>query len=174
MDLKAIKLPAMDLPTVDLPDFSSVTLPSIDMPAMSFNMPGIDPSVVLPALGLLAAAVVLSSLSGGGSTASGSSAGARRGSKPSPLSIPYDAAARAAYDQWLADTNSKSSEAGYAYFKELYELKAVAEVSTKKLTRDLAAFENQPKPQAKRRVVTRVKQVVTAAAPELFFAKPMK
>lgn len=54
------------------------------------------------------------------------------------LSIPYDAAAKLAYEQWL-DANGKwGNEAEYEKFKSKYEEKSVAQATYKKLEREMA------------------------------------
>jgi hypothetical protein len=51
------------------------------------------------------------------------------------LSIPYDSAARLAYSKMNGE---QLDEAKFAKFKELYEKKAVADVISKRASRDLA------------------------------------
>jgi hypothetical protein len=61
---------------------------------------------------------------------------------PSPvqvdLSIPYDAAARLAYDKWRVDYGKgEFDSASYDTFKTLYEKLMVAQVTAKKLQREM-------------------------------------
>lgn len=59
--------------------------------------------------------------------------------EPIDITIPYDAAARLEFTAWLAThPDAANSEDTFAKFKPLYEAKAVAEVTVKKQTRDLA------------------------------------
>mmetsp|Transcript_53619 Transcript_53619/g.64666 ORF Transcript_53619/g.64666 Transcript_53619/m.64666 type:complete len:99 (-) Transcript_53619:241-537(-) len=49
-----------------------------------------------------------------------------------PLGIPYDAAARLAYDEWrVANQKGEFDEEGFEAFKPLYESLASAEVTSK-------------------------------------------
>ena len=57
--------------------------------------------------------------------------------EPIDVSIPYDAAARLAFG---VKDGEEFDEARFAKFKELYEKKTVAEVTAKKLARDLDSF----------------------------------
>jgi hypothetical protein len=57
------------------------------------------------------------------------------------LSIPYDAAARLAYDEWRVTHGREAfDEVEYQKFKVLYEEKAVADVIVKQKTRALEAL----------------------------------
>ena len=57
------------------------------------------------------------------------------------LSIPYDAAARLAYDEWrVTHGREEFDDAEYQKFKVLYEEKTVADVVAKKKTRELEAL----------------------------------
>ncbi len=56
------------------------------------------------------------------------------------VSIPYDAAARLAYDQWRTENEMEEDEATYAAFKSKYESLAVANVIAKKMEREIAAL----------------------------------
>lgn len=61
--------------------------------------------------------------------------------EPVDLSIPYDAAARLAYDEWRVTHEREAyDEAEYQKFKVLYEEKTVADVIAKKKTRELEAL----------------------------------
>jgi hypothetical protein len=61
---------------------------------------------------------------------------------PKPdLSIPYDSAARLAYDQWRsANGQGDFNEASYAAFRTKYEALTVANVVAKKIEREMAAM----------------------------------
>ena len=105
----------------------------------------------------IGAAVFASSSS---SSSSGSSESATKEKKEAPqkkkkeapkpdVSIPYDAAARLAYQSWLSKQKegTKDSEAVFQQFKELYEEAVVMKVTAKKLEKDLENFDpNKPKP----------------------------
>lgn len=54
----------------------------------------------------------------------------------SDISVPYDAAARLAYDEWCATYGKKFDAARYQVFKENYEAITVMNVSAKKAARD--------------------------------------
>lgn len=56
------------------------------------------------------------------------------------VSIPYDAAARLAYDEWRAanDKGEWGNQAEYEAFKEKYEEMCVAQVTAKKLQKEMA------------------------------------
>jgi len=54
------------------------------------------------------------------------------------VSIPYDAAAKLAYDQWLAANGKWGSDAEYEKYKAKYEEMCVAQVTYKKLQREMA------------------------------------
>lgn len=54
----------------------------------------------------------------------------------SDISVPYDAAARLAYDEWCSTYGKKFDEARYQVFKDNYEAITVMNVSAKKAARD--------------------------------------
>jgi hypothetical protein len=58
------------------------------------------------------------------------------------LSIPYDSAARLAYDQWRSANGQEGGfdEANYKAFQTKYETLTVANVIAKKMKRDMAAM----------------------------------
>ena len=58
------------------------------------------------------------------------------------LSIPYDAAAILAYDEWLSVGGKEDGAATFSSFKNLYISKVVADVTLKKCERDLAILKN--------------------------------
>lgn len=59
------------------------------------------------------------------------------------ISIPYDAAAKLAYDEWRSvNDKGEYDEAIFSTFKDLYNSKVVAEVTLKKCARDLAGLKN--------------------------------
>lgn len=60
--------------------------------------------------------------------------------EPIDVSIPYDAAARLAYDGWRAEFEKGAFDAAeFEKFKEIYEEATVMEVSMKKMSRDMEA-----------------------------------
>jgi hypothetical protein len=134
------------------------------MEVISDNLDGgilgsLPPDIGIAALGVLGLAVIAAAVSGGGSgseSSAGSSSSSSSPSKSSPklqvkktdVSIPYDAAARLAYDAWVASREeAKASEEAYASFKAMYEETVIAEVIAKQKARDLANFDpNKPTP----------------------------
>lgn len=68
----------------------------------------------------------------GSSTESGSSTSSSSGGK-ADVSIPYQAAARLAYQEWKSTTNGRAS---FSTFNEIFERKAAAEATYKKVARE--------------------------------------
>lgn len=100
--------------------------------------PFVKDAIVAGAVVLLGlAGVALSSQQGSGSSSSEPTAPSKQQAAavnvppPPDLSIPYDAAARLAFAEWKG-----TNEATYAKFQPLYEAKAVAEATAKKVARD--------------------------------------
>ena len=58
--------------------------------------------------------------------------------EPIDVSIPYDAAARLAYDEWRGE---QFQESEFQQFKEIYEKKSVAEVVASRYARELAGMQ---------------------------------
>ena len=58
--------------------------------------------------------------------------------EPIDVSIPYDAAARLAYDEWRSGDFQESE---FQQFKEIYEKKSVAEVVASRYSRELAGMQ---------------------------------
>ncbi|CAB9503967.1 expressed unknown protein [Seminavis robusta] len=100
---------------------------------------------------LLGIAAVVSGSSSGETASSGSAPRAprRKAGKQADVSIPYDAAARLAYDAWVeSQEDVKASEEAFVAFKTMYEETAVAAVTAKQKARNLASFDpTKPKPQ---------------------------
>lgn len=166
--MESIKI-SFDLPTIDMPDIKvpslnlkSIELPSIDLPSMqlpSIDLPSIDfanPDLALPVIGLGLAAVAVAVLAAGGGEGRGGSTDTaatakKSNNKASQLyAIPYDAAARLAYDSWRREHgDAPFNEEGYVHFQEIYIAKAVADATSKKLARDLEiSFANKARPPA--------------------------
>jgi len=171
VDLQSIELPKVDFSSVEMPEMPNIELPKIDLKAISmpdidvpsFNLPGLPSSIdiptgggdlttlptatVLAGVGLVAVVLVLSAASAaGGGEESSSAAGRaskRAGQQQNSLAIPYDAAARLAYDEWCAKNDESFDEAGYTQFRKVYNTKAVADATAKKIARDLAMFKNE-------------------------------
>lgn len=166
-------LPSIDVPTVDLNSLKSFT---IDVPQFDTSALKVDETILVPAFTLVGIVIVLGALrgtSGDGTSGDGTSILKKSKKKASPLAIPYDAAARFAYDEWLMKhEGEKFNDEGYQVFQQTYDNMAVAESTYKKLVRDLEAFENKaPPPTPPRRIVpkkTPPKQ--TAKASPFFFA----
>jgi hypothetical protein len=119
----------------------------------------------LPAVGLsvltLVAIAALSNKDGSATTTSASGSTKKTAATPkkskaaAQLEIPYDAAARFAYDTWRRENgNAPFNAQGYAVFEELYVSQAIAEATAKKLKRDMDAFDNRPRPPVPPRQVT--------------------
>lgn len=169
---KDLSLPSMDIPSVDLNSLKDFSLPSIDIPTVDLNtlkgltvdVPKIDASsalkvdetILVPAVTLVGILFVFGALRGRSGDGTSGLVTLKR-SKPkkiSPLAIPYDAAARFAYEEWLAKHGEKFNAEGFQVFKQKYDSMAVAESTYKKLVRDLEAFENKaPPPMPPRRIV---------------------
>jgi hypothetical protein len=106
--------------------------------------------------------VAIASIAGG----DGGSAN-KRGSKTKvDLSIPYDAAARIAYNEWVESQEGvTASDDAFASFKTLFEEKAVAEVTAKQKARDMASFDpSKPKSKPRSTPAPKKAPVVTKAA----------
>ena len=172
-DPKDFSLPSIDIPTVDLNSLKSFT---IDVPQVDPSALKVDETILVPAFALVGIVIVLGALRGtsrDGTSGDGTSILKKSKKKASPLAIPYDAAARFAYDEWLMKHEGEKFNAeGYQVFQQTYDSMAVAESTYKKLVRDLEAFENKaPPPMPPRRIVpkkTPPKQ--TAKASPFFFA----
>lgn len=117
------------------------------------------PPEVLAGVGLVALAGIALAALGGGDSSGDSTAAAAPAKKKAPakkapkvdVSIPYDAAARMAFDAWVAgQEKADSSDKAYGMFKTLYEAQAVAEVTAKQKARDLANFDPSKPPPAPR------------------------
>lgn len=96
----------------------------------------VEAGVVLVAAAAAAAAVALQG-DGEGDSAQ-EAAPPEPEPEPIDVSIPYDAAARLAYDEWRS---GKFDEVDYQKFKEVYELKSVAEVTASRYARELAGLQ---------------------------------
>jgi hypothetical protein len=153
------------LTSFKVPDTPSIDLKSIDMPAMDISMPSMDGimgDLPLPVIGAgLAVLAVLALAAGGGDGKSDNSSPkkTKRG-RASSLEIPYDASSRLAYDTWCQEhEKAKFNPDAYDLFREMFEKKAIADATSKKLARDLAAFDNTARPVAPPRQIT-VKKAV--------------
>ena len=145
-------------------------MPSVDIPNVNLNdmlaSSGIPPEAGLAGAGILVLAVLIGAASGGDDTAETAPGvpppkRSSRGGK-FDVSIPYDAAARLAYDEWIASQQGvRPSEASFHSFQAEYLETCIALVSAKQKARNLANFDpRKPKPAAA--VVAPPKQ----AAPE--------
>eukprot|EP00568_Trieres_chinensis_P011424 CAMPEP_0183308206 /NCGR_PEP_ID=MMETSP0160_2-20130417/20428_1 /TAXON_ID=2839 ORGANISM="Odontella Sinensis, Strain Grunow 1884" /NCGR_SAMPLE_ID=MMETSP0160_2 /ASSEMBLY_ACC=CAM_ASM_000250 /LENGTH=210 /DNA_ID=CAMNT_0025471991 /DNA_START=23 /DNA_END=655 /DNA_ORIENTATION=+ len=103
----------------------------------------------LPAIGLgVAASVAAAVFSTKGGAPSEQTKPAEPEPEPEPepidVSIPYDAAARLAYDTWCAENGKGGFDSkGYAQFKMIYEGMSVTEVIQKKYAREMASYQKQ-------------------------------
>jgi hypothetical protein len=181
--------------TVDVPSLPSVVedgskaLESLGLPADSTTM---------MAAGAVAAVLVLlaATLGGGGDTATETSTGAvappkaKQAVDPKLVAIPYDAAARLAYDAWRAENSGESpskklskkeqaaDDLAFSRYKFAYEEAAIAEVIAKKKARDMASFDPTKAEvvvaprvvKAPKKVVVPTKPASTSTTPAPFFA----
>ncbi|KAL7559773.1 hypothetical protein ACA910_003333 [Epithemia clementina (nom. ined.)] len=142
-ELPSVELPSVELPSVELPsvELPSVELPSLELPSLelpSVELPaGLDGDL-LPIVGgaVLVLAAVAALAAGGGGDEEAAAAAAVSAPAAAPvaaaaaaadtvdLSIPYDAAARLAYEK-------AGSPGDYETFKAKYEADAIAEVKAK-------------------------------------------
>ena len=135
-----------------MPDLSKLLTET--MPPESVPVPGLE-GVTIPVLPALAGTVVV--VAAILASASGTKPGSSRGGTKSgtDLSIPYDAAARLAYFEWLQTNNQDFNADGYLSFKAMYEKEAIAKATAKKLARDRATFQNKaPEPAPERKTTT--------------------
>jgi len=152
IDLKSIELP--ELKSIELPELKAIEIPdlkSIEIPDIpSVNLLGDLPLPVI-GLGIAAIALLVAATRGEGGERLSSSTRQRGGT--SLTTIPYEAPAQMAYGEWIANhENEKVNAAAYAHFKKMYEAKAVADATSKKLARDLANFKNEPPPKIERQI----------------------
>lgn len=98
----------------------------------------VEAGVVLVATAAAAAAVVLQKDGDGESSAQNAAVVSEPEPEPIDVSIPYDAAARLAYDEWRG---GQFSEAEFKQFKALYEKKSVAEVVASRYARELSGLQ---------------------------------
>lgn len=181
MQMPDIALPPMLMPNFALPslDQKSIELPSINLPSMDFRLMDFSnfgaPDLQVPppvVIGLcLAVSAVL--IAGRGSSDTGAvSENSRKSKSTLKYEIPYDAAARLAYDAWCRDHGDAPFNAkGYAHFREIYEAKAVADATSKKLARELTVFENKARPSAPHRQVAARSTTKESAKVPFFFAR---
>lgn len=194
-DPKDLSLPSIDIPTVDLNSLKSFTIdiPQIDASALkgvdlnslkslTANVPQIDKvdeTILVPAVALVGVFFIVGALGGGkrgddtsgGDGTSGVSKRAKTKKATQLLAIPYDAAARLAYEEWLMKHDGKYNVEGYQVFQQKYDSMAVAESTYKKLVRELQAFENKaPPPTPPRRIVPKKTPQTTEKSP-FFFAE---
>lgn len=177
-----------DMPDIDTPEAVSDAMSDLasSIPALG----SIDPAVALPVVGVIVVAALAAIASGSSSStssdddASGRSAtaspakksrgGGAAASKPKvDVSIPYNAAARLAYDNWCQANEETYKEEAFAAFESLYVQKSVADATAKKLERDLASFVNEaPKTPPPRKITPRKAKTATETekVPEMFFA----
>lgn len=157
-DIGSIQLPVVDLEKIELPsiDLMAVEIPKLDLPSSVPSFDGLSfgtSDLTLPAVGfvvLLGIISILVSTSTKNNSASSKSpqlGGGNRQKSKTNLAVPYDAAARLAYDNWCAShDNAKFNSEAYNQFKRIYEAKAIAEAKSKKLARDLKHFDNDAVP----------------------------
>ena len=102
---------------------------------------GIDtPILAAGAVGILVIAALAANASGGGSEAPAKEAAPEPEPEPIDISIPYNAAAELAYCQYKG-VKAIKDKADFEAFKVLYEEETVAEVTLKKMKRDVALKE---------------------------------
>lgn len=166
IDIKAVEIPKLELPS-SVPSFDGLSFGTTDLtlPAVGF--------VVLLGIALLVSTVSTKN-DDTSSVSSPQSGGARRPRTKLNLSVPYDAAARLAYDNWCASNdNAKFNAKAYEQFKRIYEAKAIAEAKSKKLARDLKNFNNDAvpivEPAIPKVATSTTKQPITKAAESPFY-----
>jgi hypothetical protein len=159
IDLQGIMQDAASSFSVDTAADVVPSLPSVEEGSKVLQSLGL-PVDSMVAAGAVAAVVVLLAvtLGGGGGGAATEAPGAvatpkaKSAVKQNLLAIPYDAAARLAYDAWRAEKSEtppkklskKEQEAddlAFSRYKAAYEEAAVAEVIAKKKSRDMASFD---------------------------------
>jgi hypothetical protein len=154
--------PLIDLAAVTTADVSEIQVSGLgDLPL---------PAVGLSVLALVAIAALSNKDKDGSATTTSASGSAKKAAVPpkksksaAQLEIPYDAAARFAYDTWRRENgNAPFNAQGYAVFEELYVSQAIAEATAKKLKRDMEAFDNRPRPPVPPRQVTTPRAVGTS------------
>lgn len=127
----------------------------------------------------VAATVIILGVFAAAANSSGSNAGngkmsqAKKRKKASEFAIDYHSAARMAYQEWLQDhPDEKSKPDAYAAFEDLYEAHAVAIAASKKLARDLQAFDNRPAQPIPPRKMTmkKIESPSTTKSSKFFFA----
>lgn len=186
MDLDSIQLPEMpempkitmpELPAIDMPDIPNIDLPSMGVPAQDLELPAvvIGLAVVIAAFIAVGSSGVQGASSPSSSPTKQSKKKPKKAGKADQLAIPYDAASRLAYDAWCKANDETFNEGGYEHFRNVFNAKAVADATAKKLARDLAEFKNEaPKPPPPRKISppkpTTTK--MTNGEESLFFAQP--
>ena len=172
-DPKDFSLPSIDIPTVDLNSLKSLT---VDVPQIDTFALKVDETVLVPAFTLVGIFLLVlgavKGTSGDGTSGAVTSVSLKRPKtkRALQLAIPYDAASRLAYDEWLAKHDGEKFKAeGYQVFQQKYNSMAVAESTYKKLVRDLEAFENKAPPPRPPRTIVPKKTPVAKASP-FFFA----
>jgi len=186
LNIEIPEMPKINIVMPDMPEMPQINLPAIDLKAVDMASDALGFDMTIPVIGLGVVAVVLALASAGGSSESqeggsssssmGSGRPKKKAQKKNPLEIPYDAAARLSYDAWCEANDEAFNEGGYAHFREIFNAKAVADATAKKLARDLNMFKNEaPKAPAPRKLSppkpTKTKPAIDDDA--FFFAKPM-
>lgn len=109
--------------------------------ASTLDAAGVPPVAIIAGVGVAAIAAI--AFSGGGAVAEApSTTAAEKEAEPEPIdvSIPYDAAAVLTYCQLKGVSSVQDSE-DFAAFKAQYEDAAVAQVTLKKMQREVATME---------------------------------
>ena len=140
------------------------------MPSMPDIPSTLDMNVALPVAGVaLLAAIAAVATSGSSDNKSSTFQSSQRNKKRNgpDVSIPYDSAARQAYDAWCQAHDESFNEAAYAHFQTLYERQAIAQATWKKMCRDMEAFNNEPPKSPPPR---QIREKKLPAVKEMFFA----
>ena len=162
-DLKLPNIADVNLPSVDnwkMPDMPAMpSLPSslgnggegVTKLLDSTGSSGSNTLIVVGTAFVLFLGVMAVTASAMGADTEGGQAGSRtvlkkkQKSKVNLLAIDYHAPARLAYQEWLSNhPDEKANADAYAVFEALYEANAVALATSKKIARDLEAFDNKP------------------------------
>lgn len=146
-DLFIPLVPPSVLSTTDWKAFVPQSMPPVDSPEFPVIVAGVS-----LAMGILALSVARGPDDQSTTTTDTDGVAGKRRAKPAKsafnVEIPYDAATRLAYDEWRREHNSAPySEEGYSVFRKMYTAQAIADATTKKLTRDMESlFDNRAQP----------------------------
>lgn len=136
--------------------FSDIAIDTAKASELASSLP---PAIAIAALAVLVLSVgaaVIATSGSNGNDADKTSKNTKVSTPPKvkepklDLSIPYDAAARLAYQAWLSrqKEGAPDNEGVFQKFKEMYEIATIAKVAAKKLEQDMENFD-PTKPKSK-------------------------